>query len=122
MNTHVDARRTFYGNVFPLAEGSLNIVHVNFDTPYTERHRHQDQDDWFFMVSGVLRFELIDPLGEMSRVILDARMPYPFRVPAQTWHHYTCLTYEGATYVMWASKAYDAVNPDEEREPLDAPG
>lgn len=117
MNVHCDHRRMFFGDVFPVPEGSLNVVYIPPGAaPYTERHRHQHQTDYFFVVQGQLQFTLRTPSGQESHMRLDGEYgPRALTVPPNVWHHYQAGQL-GASYVMWATRKYDGT--DEEREPL----
>lgn len=112
MRIHGDDRRLGYFGIFPLAEGDVNVVHV-YSGSLCAWHRHQHQDDDFFVVRGALKFGIIDEHGTGSWCVLDERNPGPLHVPRNHWHGYHAFA-GAATYVMWASRKYDGT--DEERK------
>ena len=107
MREHVDDRRHLYADIFPTTEGDVNLIRL-FDGALSAWHRHQKQTDYFFCVSGRVRFGLCDGVGNGEWLVLDEGNG--LQISPDTWHGYWAFSGD-ATLLMWATQKY---NPDDE--------
>ena len=114
MRVHVDDRRLFYGDVFGTTDGDVNIVTLFAGGPVCGWHRHESQDDMFFVVRGIVKVGWIDRAGNGGFVTLCRESPGPITIEAGKWHGYVCLGAEDAVIVQWLNRKYDPT--DEERK------
>lgn len=98
MRYHEDARRRFWGALFPDLPGDVNVVQL-FPGIVIAWHRHERQDDRIAVIYGSVCIQAIDPDGERHRWDLDAPTAQPVLIPRHWWHGYTSL--EGATLVSF---------------------
>ena len=123
MRYHKDDRRTFWGDIFELPNGDINVVHLYPKTTIAW-HRHQFQDDRICVIRGDLTLQAIDPEGIRHSWILDADafdlamagVQPPVVIPRGWWHGYSSrwgaaiLSFNGPG--KWTGE-------DEERHPID---
>jgi quercetin dioxygenase-like cupin family protein len=111
---HEDARRRFWGDIFELASGDINLVRLN-PGAVIAWHRHQNQDDRIWCVSGEVLVQAIYPSGRM-KWYLSARDDSVAMILRNSWHGYSSP--EGATILQFNSPGkWDGT--DEERHPID---
>lgn len=104
MRHHVDARREFWGDIFCLTEGDINVVRPK-NGVFIGWHRHQHQDDQIFLVSGILSVRTFRTSPQTDGIgrILSERPPLFFdadasperlimRIPRNIWHGYEAMT------------------------------
>ncbi len=84
-------------------------------------HRHQRQDDYFCVVSGMLKLVMIDDRvespsrGAVQEVWLGDYKPRLVIVPRGVWHGWTALGDKEAIVLNLVTERYDHAHPDEER-------
>jgi len=114
VRTHVDSRRRFVGDIFPMEHGDVNAVTL-FPGVVIAWHRHQRQDDQLYVLYGDLRVQAIDLEGIRHRWDVDSDA-LPVFIPRGWWHGYS--TREGATILQFNGPGkWDGT--DEERLSLD---
>lgn len=124
MRVHADDRRSFWGDIFELEGGDLNVVKLKRHVPIAW-HLHQHQTDRLFCVSGRVKVAMIQTLSipedssfvETSAHWFTLREGNTLRIPPNTWHGYEGLT-KDATLVQFNSPKYN--EKDEFRHPIDA--
>ncbi len=90
-------------------------------------HWHKDQDDIWYVVSGMARIVLYDrrpesPTRGVTQVIYAGEdNPVTVFIPTGVAHGYQVIGGEAVTLFYHVTKAYDPKNPDEERIPFDDP-
>lgn len=115
MRFHEDHRRAFYGNVFELPNGDINIVRLK---PHAiiAWHRHQKQGDHIFCISGDVLVQTIEQDGERRRWYLSAPDERTVAIPLNTWHGYSSP--HGATILQFNGPGkWDGT--DEERKSVE---
>lgn len=117
MRIHKDARRSFWGDVFELPGGDLNVVKLARHVPIAW-HRHQQQTDRLFCVSGRVRVGMRQDFADEDSMqhwftLTEGKT---LLIPSNTWHGYEGLT-KDATLVQFNSPKYTGT--DEERHPID---
>lgn len=117
MRFHEDHRRAFYGDVFELSNGDINIVRLK---PHAviAWHRHQKQDDHLFCLEGELLVQILHE-GGRTRWYLNAPDDHSIvTIPRNTWHGYS--SQHGATILQFNGPGkWTEDNPDEERLSLE---
>src|SRR6185437_14609577 len=114
MNISSDDRRLGFFDLFP-TPGQVNIVHLR-KGKICAWHRHGDQVDHYFCVSGVVKVGMIPPESEPIWWVLDEHHPMTVSVPVGWWHGYMALA-GNAVLLQYLDQKY---NPDdEERHPID---
>lgn len=108
-----------------MTEGQINI-----STTYPEVvrafHRHQKQDDNWYIVSGQFEIVLIwthdfeygSGLSARSVERMEKHYLGPgesIRIVPNVWHGFRVLGTEPGTLLYWVTGKYDPDNPDEER-------
>lgn len=118
MRYHEDARRRFWGDLFELPNGDLNVVELRPGVTIAW-HRHQHQDDHLKLLSGDLLVQALDADGCRHRWSLDAEDAGPVRIPRCWWHGYQ--SDRGALLVQFNGPGkWDGT--DEERHAITADG
>lgn len=90
-------------------------------------HWHQDQDDVWYVVSGMARVVLYDrregsPTKGVTQVVYAGEdNPVTILIPAGIAHGYQVLGDQPVALFYHVTKAYDPRRPDEERIPFDDP-
>ena len=113
MRISSDDRRLLYADVFETPDNDVNIA-IIYPTALSAWHRHQRQDDKFFVVSGTLKVGVVGPSGDTVWHILSERQPGPLTIIRNHWHGYMNIGSDNAIVIMYLNK-YDPT--DEEREP-----
>jgi len=91
---HHDYRRVFWGDIFPMKEGDINLVAPRQNV-FIGWHRHQHQDDSIFVISGVLRvrvFETTPAIDGVEWILANIKGQLPILIPRNRWHGYEALT------------------------------
>jgi dTDP-4-dehydrorhamnose 3,5-epimerase-like enzyme len=117
VRVHRDTRRDFFGDIFELPNGDLNVVKLKRHVPIAW-HRHQHQVDRLFCVSGRVRVGMRQEFADEDSTEhwFTLREGCTLMVPSNTWHGYESLTKDGVL-VQFNSPKY---NPDDEqRHPID---
>jgi dTDP-4-dehydrorhamnose 3,5-epimerase-like enzyme len=80
-------------------------------------HRHREQLDRWFCVSGAAKVGIYNTeTGQSQTIILAADHPQLLVIPAGLWHGFTpCHGHRGAAILNLPSREYNAAAPDEER-------
>jgi dTDP-4-dehydrorhamnose 3,5-epimerase-like enzyme len=111
VNTSCDDRRLAFFNVFDVTPGQVNIVHLRKGA-ICAWHRHTEQTDHYFCVSGAVKVGKIT--GDVLEwFVLDALNPATITIPPGSWHGYTALT-DGAVLLQYLDRKFNA--GDEERK------
>jgi quercetin dioxygenase-like cupin family protein len=113
MRTHIDERRTFYGDIFDTIGGDINVVYLEKGVPIAW-HRHQNQDDRIFLISGVLRVQIKS--GEVRagwELRGSEKLTY---IPRGCWHGYEAL--EEGTILLQLNGPRKWDGTDEERHDI----
>lgn len=90
-------------------------------------HMHLEQDEVFFVTSGVIQFILVDERAkssskrDLNSFVLIAERPQALFVPHGIQHGSMALT-DGAQITAITNAPYNQENPDEVRQPADAYG
>lgn len=117
MRFHEDHRRVFWGDVFELPNGDINVVKLNAHAVIAW-HRHQKQDDHIFCIEGDVLVQTIDADGQRTRWYLSAPDDRIVTIPRNSWHGYS--TPHGATILQFNGPSkWTENNPDEERMSLE---
>ena len=114
MRYHADERRCFWGDIFELPNGDINVakLHPGITIAW---HRHQFQDDRIKVVDGDLHLQVIDPEGTRHGWHLYD-FDEPVFIPRGWWHGY--YTFNGAAILSFnGPRKWDGT--DEERHPID---
>lgn len=98
MRLHKDDRRAFWGDIFGLPNGDVNVVKLKPGITIAW-HRHQHQDDHVWLLEGDVLLQAIDTNGERERWTMAAPWEYPVLIPRRWWHGYS--TVHGATLVQF---------------------
>lgn len=114
MRVHSDDRRTFYGNIFPLMGGDVNVA-VLMPGAICAWHRHQKQDDEIFCVVGSVKVGVAKgpPPALVTWTVLTDRVPDTLTICRNHWHGYQNIGPERAILVGYNNRKYDGT--DEER-------
>jgi dTDP-4-dehydrorhamnose 3,5-epimerase-like enzyme len=116
VRAHVDDRRAFFGDLFDLATGDVNVV-VLLPGSVCAWHRHAEQDDQLFCAKGTVRVGMKSKAecqpNEITWEVLDERNPRVITVPRGLYHGYQNLGPERAILVGYNNRKYDG--SDEER-------
>lgn len=115
MRFHEDDRRIFYGDIFGLPNGDVNLVRLKPGITIAW-HRHQKQDDHIFLVSGQLLVQAIDPSGKRFQWYLNQPDDRVVTIPRNWWHGYS--THDGATILSFNGPG-KWTGDDEERRPVE---
>ena len=115
MRLHADARRLFVGDIFPTPDGDVNLVRL-YPRAVCAWHRHQQQTDHLFCITGAVRVGTLDDKGAALWEVLDERRPGPLTIPPGTWHGYGAIT-EPCVLLQYNTPKYGD-RSDEERQPL----
>ena len=80
-------------------------------------HRHKEQVDRWYCVSGAARLGLYNSESGVSQtVVLSSSVPVLVTIPAGIWHGFTpAWGYREAAILNMPSTPYDMENPDEDR-------
>lgn len=90
-------------------------------------HWHEEQDDLWAVVKGMIKAVLYDPRegsptrGQVQEFFLGEQNPILLRIPVGVIHGYKTIGPEPSLLVYFVTKAYDRENPDEYRLPWDTP-
>lgn len=90
-------------------------------------HWHDDQDDIWYVASGMARIVLYDrragspTLGVTQVIYAGEDNPVVVFIPTGVAHGYQVLGNEPVTLFYHVTKSYDPKNPDEQRLPFDDP-
>ena len=93
MRFHQDHRRAFYGDIFEMPNGDVNVVYLTPHVPIAW-HRHQHQDDHLWLISGMLRVRTFhefraDGIEHTMLALPGARRV--ITIPRGEWHGYESL-------------------------------
>lgn len=120
---HQDARRTFYGDIFDTPTSDVNVVYLTPHVPIAW-HRHQQQDDHLWLISGMLRVKSFlshpDDGSLLEHVMLA--LPGARRVVVidhGEWHGYEALAKN--TVLLQFNSPSKWNGTDEERHPIGEP-
>lgn len=117
MRFHEDHRRVFYGDLFELANGDVNVVRLKANAVIAW-HRHQHQDDHIFCIEGDVLVQTIDPDGQRMRWYLSAPDERVLTVGRNYWHGYSSP--KGAIILQFNGPGkWTEDNLDEERMSLE---
>ena len=116
MRIHHDDRREFWGDIFELPNGDVNVVKL-WPGVVIAWHRHRRQDDRIHLVEGDITIQAIDPEGVRHLwESEDGAVLPPTMIPRGWWHGYS--SYSGATLLQFNGPGkWDGT--DEERMSLD---
>lgn len=106
---HVALRRSHLPSASTL--GELYVVHT--EAPQVRRgdHYHHRATEWFTVVAGSARFELLDPeSGQRRDIELAATPPRSIRIPAGLAHAIVNLGPGSLTVVAWSDQPH---SPDD---------
>lgn len=112
MRHHEDERREFYGDLFSLLHGDLNVVKFHHRRRPIAWHRHQHQTDRIFVAQGTLRVGII---GE-TREFVVVPMGGTITIPPNHWHGYESIGRCTIIVQFNGPGKYDG--SDEERHPI----
>jgi len=116
MRFHEDERRVFWGDIFELASGDINLVQVNSGIPIAW-HRHQNQDDRLFLVSGKLLVKWTPSVMEQPHSYILDEPGSRFAIHRGHWHGYEAII--NNTIVLQFNGPGKWDGSDEERHPID---
>lgn len=115
MIVHSDDRRTFIGNLFDTTEGDVNLVELQ-PGAVCAWHRHQQQDDQLFCVSGAVKVGITKGTSDpVTWEVLTARHPRVLTIPRGLWHGYQNIGDGCAVLVGFNNQKY---NPEDEERML----
>lgn len=119
MRFHADGRRTFYGDIFDLPNGDVNVAYLTPHVPIAW-HRHQHQDDHLWLISGMLKVRCFSP--ETGERIEHDMLALPgarkvIVIPRDWWHGYMGLA--SNTIILQFNGPGKWNGDDEERHPID---
>jgi len=101
-------------DLFP-TPGDVNVITI-FPGITNAWHRHQLQDDYFYVIKGSVKLAIVDPEGATRVWLLDEAAAEVVRVPRNHWHGYENVGPERAIMLVYLTQKYN-VN-DEERRAL----
>jgi len=115
---HEGERRRFYGDVFELPNGDVNVVYLTPNVPIAW-HRHQHQDDHLWLISGLLRVRWFSE--ETGEHLEHAMVALPgarkvVTIPMGWWHGYCAVAKNTVVLQFNGPGKYDG--SDEERKSL----
>lgn len=113
MRHHADGRREFWGDIFELPNGDLNVVKLKPHVPIAW-HRHQRQTDRLFLVSGKLRVGIVGDAPEFFTLMPGQTLT----IPQNRFHGYEAIGRNTVVVQFNGPGKYDG--SDEERHPIDA--
>ncbi|MCO4772197.1 MAG: cupin domain-containing protein [Deltaproteobacteria bacterium] len=88
--------------------GELYVVRALARGDRRGDHLHPGMDEWFTVVDGEARLELVDPETRARRELtLSASDPQTVRVPAGLAHCFVNLADGPLTIIAWATAEYD---------------
>lgn len=114
-----DDRGRSYNNVFQeVINGDINVA-VLYPGTIKAFHRHQRQDDWWFVAKGQLRAVTV---FVNSQNYPEVRVHYLsegelLHIPRNIWHGLQVLGNEEVVMMYHITNKYNPTNPDEERAP-----
>jgi dTDP-4-dehydrorhamnose 3,5-epimerase-like enzyme len=115
---HQDDRAIRYCDIFPIEKGDINVSVI---PPHrlVAWHRHQKQNDYWFVVKGMLKVGLADDEGNVTWKYLSDCCPEVLEIPKNIWHGYMSLE-EETILIYWITNKYDP--SDEERTTIEELG
>lgn len=113
MRRHTDHRRSGFFDVFPPEVVEINVCVINPGQLAGDWHRHERQDDYWFVAKGTLAVGISDGFHEAAFQQTPASDPTV--IPAGIWHTYRAL--DEVVLVYGLTNHYDPLNPDELRMP-----
>jgi dTDP-4-dehydrorhamnose 3,5-epimerase-like enzyme len=124
MRYHEDERRRFYGDIFDHwngdLKGDINVVYLNECGPIAW-HRHMQQDDRLFLVSGALRVRMFldhAPKDRTEHILVAIHGERKvLTIPRFWWHGYEALVPDTIILQFNGPTKWDGA--DEARHPID---
>ena len=118
MRFHADGRRKFWGDIFAIDQGDINIVRPAKGI-FIGWHRHQRQDDRIFLVQGILRLRVFETAPEdgIEWILVDTDDRLPLWIGRNKWHGYEALTDDTIILQLNGPGKWDG--SDEERKSLE---
>lgn len=114
MRRHKDHRRTGWFDIFPGDVVEINVVRIEPRASAGSWHRHQHQDDYWFVCEGILF--VATTTGDGTRQFSQLKPgDNPKHIPAGLWHTYKNRHYDPAILIYGLTNKYDPEDPDEDR-------
>lgn len=122
MRHHVDDRREFWGDIFGLTEGDINVVRPKKGV-FIGWHRHQRQDDHIFLISGALLVRMFEtnPLYDGVELVRhESATRALVLIPRHCWHGYEALSDDTCILQFNGPGKWDG-NDEERLDPKEMP-
>ena len=118
MRFHEDDRRAFWGDIFGLPNGDVNIVKLKPGITIAW-HRHHWQDDHVLLWDGDVLLQAIDRTGKRHSWEMAAPRNAPELIPRGWWHGYG--TKSGAILLQFNGPGKWDGNDEERKAITDMP-
>lgn len=107
---HEDDRGQRLLNVFPAANGQINVTHVNSTSHVVAWHRHKIQTDYWCCIKGSFKVGLAEPQEDKSVKVrweyISDKNPQTLTIPPGVWHGYKALQPE-SIILYYLTEKYD---------------
>lgn len=115
MRHHEDDRRNGFFDLFPTADGDVNVMVVRQGS-ISAWHRHEQQTDYFFVASGTVRFRVRTSMSEEPEdVTVTGPSEQMVAIVPSLWHGYQNVGEGPAILVHYMDRKFNEATPDEGR-------